>query len=523
MHEHVLACIYTHTYVGKPLDDLIKDVPANCLDQPCKDHHLNEIALSITNWQLIAPFLGLNDVDEEEIHEKYNPLPRKAIAMLRRWKEKFGKEATCRILIHTFWKLKFISLIETFCSILILEHNKTFAQQGLSDSEKQPAMQSTLKKEPPDPRESHPLCGKFASAFRCISRLLDESVGVAELKDFLDYYSHPNYPEQKYINPKMYEDAKTTKELLKSLFPQFINYMNYYLLDEIIVAFKCTEAKPVLEEYKMTLKSSTRKRKLQDMPAPITDEKVEQLNGVKKIRVVISGNSDKATLQTVQEVQKALEFASGVKRTFIVYASQDPGSIILSFLLPVTVYHNKIFHELNEEDLAVLADIGVLRLEMDDLVIDSIQEHATKSTPDTQVEQIMNADSAKPTGLEYYLRERQHEVTFDEYKYLQQMIVSISSKDLEKVCSDDFLATFSGDLKEWKNLASYFGLNEQNVQDLQESYQKKHDQSYFALMCWKKHEGSTATYHNLLETLLLHGKIMDVKAVLHKIGPGMTT
>ena len=61
--------------------------------------------------------------------------------------------------------------------------------------------------------------------FSNITDLLDKSVDMAKLKDFLDCYSHPLYPEQLYVNPKIYKDANTTKQLLKSLCPQFINFM----------------------------------------------------------------------------------------------------------------------------------------------------------------------------------------------------------------------------------------------------------------------------------------------------------
>ena len=94
-----------------------------------------------------------------------------------------------------------------------------------------------------DPRETHHLSSDFASMFSVVTDLLDKSVDMAKLKDFLDCYSHPLYPEQLYVHPKIYKDANTTKQLIKSLFPQFINFIHYYLLEDIVGKFGCDKAK----------------------------------------------------------------------------------------------------------------------------------------------------------------------------------------------------------------------------------------------------------------------------------------
>ena len=114
---------------------------------------------------------------------------------------------------------------------------------------------------------------------------MDRSVDVADLKDFLDCYSHPLNPEQRYIDLKVYKDAETTKEVLKfKLFPVFINYQHLYLLEDIVEEFGCQDSRQLLDEYKSTF---SLKRKLNTMPAPITDGEIEQSHGVKKLRVVV--------------------------------------------------------------------------------------------------------------------------------------------------------------------------------------------------------------------------------------------
>ena len=71
-----------------------------------------------------------------------------------------------------------------------------------------------------------------------------------------------------------------------------------------------------------------------------------------------------------------------------------------------------------------------------------------------------------------------------------------------------------------KKLASYFSLHDWNVEELVCNYPDENDQKYQALLCWKKTEGSDATYYNLLETLLLHGKVEEVEGLLQRLGEG---
>ena len=101
------------------LEELLKDVPPAKLNQPCRDEHLCELALSVTRWHIIAPHLGLTDKDEEEISFLYpNELGRQTVAMLRKWKSKHGKKATYKRLASVFWKLAFTNVVEEICELL---------------------------------------------------------------------------------------------------------------------------------------------------------------------------------------------------------------------------------------------------------------------------------------------------------------------------------------------------------------------------------------------------------------------
>ena len=496
-------------------------------------------------------------------------------------------------------------------------------------------------KPPSDPRESHHLCREFAITFPEIANILNTFVQVSELKTFLESYSHPLHPEQLYIDPKIYRDASTTEQVIKSLFPQYINYMHYYLLEDIVVRFHCDRGKEILQQY--TKQKDSKKRKLEYLPGPITNGEIEQFHGTKRLKVELEGNTSDATLEVIGEIQKALEKATGVKRAVIVYAYDDPGSIlltsyiescyhtdasttmdvleslfpqyinymhyylledivirfecdkarevlqrytelkyrhkrkledlpgpitngeieqfhgtiklkveverdtsdstvevigevqdalematgvdravivyacndpgsVLTFLIPESILH--IFYELNTEDLTILANSGVMKLEVDEFVIDNIQQYTTvKVAADS-------SEHTKQTGLKYYLQQRATDMTPERYSHLMKMLGSVERKMLNDDCSEEFLKTFAKDLQDLKKLDSYFSIHEWNIDELICDYPDEDDQKYQVLLCWKRAEGSTATYYNLLESLILHGEVEEVEALLQRLGEG---
>ena len=441
-------------------------------------------------------------------------------------------------LYTSYWKRKLLGIFERHAKYNCIHYSSYFKffihPAGTTNveraSEAQAAIQILTQKgescptEPRlDPRKTNNLCLEFASAFRRIIEIMNKSVDVEGLKEFLDLCSHPLYPEKKYVDRRIYKDAKTPRELLKSLFPQFINYMNYGLLEGLMKEFDCDEGKQILEKYKYTFPTSNqkgkRKRPLEDFPDPIHDSEIEQTLGVKKVRVTLDRKMEEATFETVQETQTALQTATGIDKANIVYASHAPGSVILNFLIPESICH--ILHEFTVEDLAILAGARIVTLEMDEFVIHNIQKHAAKKSTISQTDQIQaTSESTKPSSLEYYLQERQNEMQSDQYSHLCEMLGHISDEKLKELCSESFLSAYASHFRNWKKIAPYIGLLEENIQKLVDNYPNDTDQKCVALQCWKKHERDNATYHNLLETLLLHGEIEDIKTLLYQMGPG---
>ena len=118
------------------LEDLLKDIPRQKLNQPCRDDHLSKIALSLTDWQSVAPFLGLLKVDIEEIEREHVKVRPQKLAMLWKWREKFGRKAKYRKLTSVFWDLERTDLVEKLCELLQAENGSSSSDEDDSSAAK---------------------------------------------------------------------------------------------------------------------------------------------------------------------------------------------------------------------------------------------------------------------------------------------------------------------------------------------------------------------------------------------------
>lgn len=119
------------------LDDLLKEVPPAALKRPCTDEHLRNLALSISDWKALAPFLKLDEVDESLIEEKSISPLRCRIAVLRKWQEKCalrGRTASYKKLAKVFWKLGRADLVDEVGRAAAKERNES--ESSSSDEEK---------------------------------------------------------------------------------------------------------------------------------------------------------------------------------------------------------------------------------------------------------------------------------------------------------------------------------------------------------------------------------------------------
>ena len=76
------------------LEECLRAVPEERLEQVCLDDHLLELSRELSRWLEISPFLGLSETEEEVIEGR--PSRRQRIDVLRKWREKCGSGATYR-------------------------------------------------------------------------------------------------------------------------------------------------------------------------------------------------------------------------------------------------------------------------------------------------------------------------------------------------------------------------------------------------------------------------------------------
>ena len=100
-----------------------------------------------------------------------------------------------------------------------------------------------------DPKKGEAMSTAFANMYRTISTLLGRRVDIDELKDFLWYLCDPQAPHQQCVDPRVYGGATSTKDVLKSLCPGYINPMKVFVLESIVETFGSRQCKKLLKDY----------------------------------------------------------------------------------------------------------------------------------------------------------------------------------------------------------------------------------------------------------------------------------
>lgn len=170
------------------LESLLRTVPSTKLNKPCKDEHLCEIARSITDWQSIAPHLKLTEADQDEVEHDHHKTTAQKIAMLRKWRQKCGSNATYQQLAKAFWTLERRDLVEVLCTVV----QGDVSHGSLPRSSRSP-IKNLLQhfKKPKSPRD--PQLQRYADHVR--------SVYHTEKPSFVQQW--PPLPDYKYINLAM--------------------------------------------------------------------------------------------------------------------------------------------------------------------------------------------------------------------------------------------------------------------------------------------------------------------------------
>ena len=229
---------------------------------------------------------------------------------------------------------------------------------------------------------------EFADMLTEVTELLNKSADVGNLKCFLGLLCHPR-TNQRYFDIKLYDHCRTPREIIMALVPEYVNYMHIHLLRRIVRKFGNEKSKTLLKEYEDTI---PHKKPLKRMRDPLSDEEVETCIGTKVIKVVYDGdaNVDTTTMEDVEKVQQSIERRTEIDRIVIVYVKQSPGSVTFSFLIPETMV--SVFINLDEDSQRELADQGILRILVNDIVID-MQSKASTMTDTSQAETKTNTST----------------------------------------------------------------------------------------------------------------------------------
>ena len=102
------------------VEDLLKYVGVHPekLNKRISDDHICEIALFLTEWKTVAPFLGLDENELDAIEEEEKKEQVKKLKALQKWKSKTGFQATYRKVVQVLLKLEKVDVAEKVCRLL---------------------------------------------------------------------------------------------------------------------------------------------------------------------------------------------------------------------------------------------------------------------------------------------------------------------------------------------------------------------------------------------------------------------
>ena len=366
-------------------------------------------------------------------------------------------------------------------------------------------------------REQWRVSAYFATVMRRITKILAQHIELEDLVSFLQFQSHPLYPEVLYVDKHILKHSSSVSEVIKSLFPDYINYMETGFLEAIVESFEVEEAQKLLQEYHDRYPHL---RQLSDMPDPVPDERLD-LTGRKQLRAKCGGDFESARANDVKRVQMSIESAAGIDHRFITPAQHSEGSLILTFLIPESV--SGVFQELCDEDLEILAESGIVELQVDEVIISDIQKYCPQTTgSSTHSTSVPSADQAGATvkGFDSYIEHRDEQFTSKEKAQLTHLLNDVPKSRLEEVCTDSFLQQLAPHMTDWRKLAPRFGISDHGAEKLAHCYPDIDEQKYMALQQWKQTAPGTATYGSLVACLLAHAPFHLAEAALMTLTPG---
>ena len=508
-------------------------MPPKCASSSYSVPTLSQLSAELRDfkkWYLLGLQLNLGTDTLDSIEKAHDGSDRQCIKMLQHW------TSSCK---NPTWGDVHEVLRNIGESVIAAGiASKYDIQPSITREEKLPAQTSkhsssrseemsgsssrikTLKQMRIISQEQRRIVSYFATVLDKITEIIETVVKLEKLLRFLRFHGHPLNPEMRYIDQQILQSTSSVSEVMESLFPDYINYMNTGLLEAIIERFECKEAQSLLQQYHDRYPID---RLLTDMPDPVSDERLDQTRR-KRVRVECNGDIvfESARAFDVKRIRTAIEDATGIDHNFVTHAQHSEGCLKLTFLIPESV--TGVFQELCDEDLEILAEAGIVELRIDDFVISDIQKYCPQRTESSA--QSISAPSAGQSGttakgFDSYIDQRAEHFTSKEKGQLKGLLESISKSRMEEVSSDSFLRQLAAHMKDWRELAPHFGITQHEEEMLTFGYPDVGEQNYRALHCWKQINPGNATYKELIACLLAHAPFDLAEAALIMLSPGM--
>ncbi len=194
--------------------------------------------------------------------------------------------------------------------------------------------------------------------FSKIVPLLAMAVSVEVLKIFLQSLCHVK-TRLPFIEPSLYRHCTSTAEVMEGLRLQhYFHPTQLNLLKKMVENYGCTECNRLLQVYESKLPKSV---PLKNLSKPLSDKEIQDSRCTAKIKVIVEGDYDTIGLEEVENVKQTLERSTGVSTVAIIFVKHEPGSVVLTFLIPANAM--SFFAEIRGDD-ADLAANGICKVDI---------------------------------------------------------------------------------------------------------------------------------------------------------------
>ena len=278
------------------------------------------------NWYLLGLLLNISKDILDSIKRTHNTSVRCCIAMFQHWINN-SKNPSWNAIHEALRNIGESVIAAEIASKYNIQPSTTSLEHPSGRGEETSESSSTtevLKQRRLISREERRIITYFTMIMDRIIEILEKNVTLEKLLRFLHYYCHLLNPEMRHIDEHIPQNTKSVSEVMEYLVPEYINYMETGLLEDIIERFECKEAQTLLQQYHDRYPIN---RLLTDMPDPVSDERLDQTRR-KSLRVECSDGDivfESARAVDVKRIRTSIESATGIDHQFVTHAQHSDG------------------------------------------------------------------------------------------------------------------------------------------------------------------------------------------------------